>query len=51
MVGMAILNLGLFCFKKDSWKEERGDGSEYPWGYYRGIWVWVKGNDNLGHPS
>jgi hypothetical protein len=36
MVGMAKLNLGWFCFKMVLWKKERGDGSEYPWGYYRG---------------
>jgi hypothetical protein len=33
---MAILNRGWFCFKKVSWKKDRGDGSEYPWGYYHG---------------
>jgi hypothetical protein len=33
---MSILNWSWFCFKRVSWNKERGDGLEYPWGYYRG---------------
>jgi hypothetical protein len=50
MVGMAILNLGWFCFKKDFWKKEeemvRSTMGVLPWNM-----SWAKGNDKMGHPS
>jgi hypothetical protein len=33
---MSLLICVGFVFKRFLWKKERGDVSEYPWGYYRG---------------